>query len=103
MRRWRIFNCADPACIAPGALLATASDSSFHVGIAVGAGVEYALTANWILRGEYLHLDLGTKDATVKTPAGALFANAGDNPIGFRASSTATAEIARVGVSYKIW
>jgi outer membrane immunogenic protein len=92
------FSC--PGCASPGALNASASDNSFHIGIAAGAGVEYALTANWILRGEYLHLDFGSKDTLFKTPTGSatIF---GGGP--FRASSTATADIARLGVSYKIW
>ncbi len=86
-------------CSNPGSVEFLASDSSNHWGVAVGAGVEYALTENWILRGEYMHLDFSAKNF--------LFAS-GTLPInplstGFRASSTATAEIARVGVSYKLW
>jgi outer membrane immunogenic protein len=76
-----------------------ASDNSYHVGIAVGAGVEYALTQNWILRGEYLHLDFSNKDAVLKdSSTGVVTSNGGS-----RVTSTATADIARLGVSYKIW
>jgi len=61
------FNCIAPAC-PPGAPNAIASDSSFRIGVALGGGVEYALTANWILRGEYLHLDFSNKDMVFKDP-----------------------------------
>jgi outer membrane immunogenic protein len=86
-------------CDNPGSARFSASDSSNHWGVAVGAGVEYALTENWILRGEYMHLDFSTKNF--------LWANGTQqiDPVstGFRVSSTATADIARVGVSYKLW
>jgi outer membrane immunogenic protein len=90
------FPCSD--CNNHGSARFSASDSSNHWGVAVGAGVEYALTENWILRGEYMHLDFSAKNF--------LWAN-GTQQIdpdgtGFRASSTATADIARVGVSYKL-
>ncbi|WJR79317.1 outer membrane protein [Bradyrhizobium sp. NP1] len=89
------FNC--PACRPPGQVFAAASDSSYRIGIAAGAGVEYALTQNWILRGEYLHLDFSNKDAQFIEPT-ALQPNTS-----FRARSSATADLARIGVSYKIW
>jgi outer membrane immunogenic protein len=85
-------------CAAPGALSLIARGSSFHIGVAVGAGVEYALTQNWILRGEYLHMDFSSADAVFKDQIGVPFNNGG-----FRARSAATADIARVGVSYKLW
>lgn len=93
-------NCLNPNfCSIPlGAPFGIASDSSFHVGVALGAGVEYALTQNWIIRGEYLHLDFASKDTLFKDPTTGIPFTSGQ-----RASSTATADIARVGVSYKVW
>jgi len=85
-----------PNCDA-GAPRAIASDSSFHIGIALGAGVEYALTQNWILRGEYMHLDVSTTDTVFK------HASTGIPFDGVRARSTATADLARLGISYKLW
>ncbi len=85
-------------CNNPGSARFLASDSSNHWGVAVGAGVEYALSENWILRGEYMHLDFSAKSF--------LWANGTeqlDPGTVARASSTATADIARVGVSYKPW
>jgi outer membrane immunogenic protein len=80
-----------------GLPFARASDSSFHVGVALGAGVEYAITQNWIFRGEYMHLDFTNKDAAFTDTRTQLAIP------GFRARSTATADIARVGISYKVW
>lgn len=42
------------------------SDSSFATGYVVGAGVEYALSRNWSIKGEYqyLNLDAGTIGGT---------------------------------------
>ena len=85
-----------PNCDA-GAPRAIASDGSFHIGIALGAGVEYALTQNWILRGEYMHLDVSTTDTVFK------HASTGIPFDGVRARSTATADLARLGISYKLW
>ena len=34
--------------------------SSSHVGWTIGGGVEYALTNNWTIKGEYLYADLGS-------------------------------------------
>jgi outer membrane immunogenic protein len=86
-------------CRNPGSPRFSASDSSNHWGVAVGAGVEYALTENWILRGEYMHLDFSAKNFL--WASGTQQIDPGST--GFRASSTATADIARVGVSYKLW
>ena len=86
-----------PNCSNAGLPFAIASDSSFHIGIALGAGVEYALTQNWILRGEYMHLDFSTTDTVFK------HASTGIPFDGVRARSTATADLARLGISYKLW
>jgi outer membrane immunogenic protein len=40
------------------------SPSSSRVGWTVGGGVEYALTNNWTIRGEYLYADLGKSNFT---------------------------------------
>jgi opacity protein-like surface antigen len=67
------------------------------VGFAVGGGVEYAWTNNWIIRGEYLFVDIDHHNVTLTdpvTPAGA----------GFSFSSTVGEQfsVVRGAISYKI-
>lgn len=45
------------------------SGSDTRFGWTLGAGAEYALTQHWILRAEYLYVDLG-KDTTINKNAG---------------------------------
>ena len=50
------------------------SPSSTRVGWTAGGGVEYALTNNWTIRGEYLYADLGKSNfTTVGNAAAATF------------------------------
>jgi outer membrane immunogenic protein len=63
------------------------SESHFLVGWTVGAGIEYALTRNWSVKAEYLHVDLGRHTWF-----------AGDF---WQSSSTSTSETIRFGVNYK--
>jgi outer membrane immunogenic protein len=49
----------------------TATTASWHNGWAVGTGIEYAMTANWILGVEYNYADLGTnRRNAVGSPSG---------------------------------
>jgi outer membrane immunogenic protein len=64
-----------------------------RVGWTVGAGVEYAIARNWSLRGEYLHVDLGTVNTTgTLTPPSPAVTQTG--------SVRVTTEIARGGINY---
>jgi outer membrane immunogenic protein len=73
------------------------SFSSTRVGWTAGAGVEYALSRQWSVKGEYLYVDLGKTggNAGALTPA---------LPIAGTFSNTSavdlTASIGRVGVNY---
>jgi outer membrane immunogenic protein len=71
-----------------------ASDSMRHVGWVVGAGIEYAITNNWSVKGEYLYTDLGSQ--TICSPACV-------TPFGpFAARSVSlTDNMVRVGVNYR--
>jgi outer membrane immunogenic protein len=40
------------------------SSSGTRVGWAAGAGIEWAFAANWTVKAEYLHVDLGSTDVT---------------------------------------
>jgi outer membrane immunogenic protein len=73
----------------------TASASDTRVGWAAGGGIDYAITKNWILSAEYLHVDLGTLNA-------AGLVTTGNNGTGiFNFSTKVTSDIGRVGVAYK--
>jgi outer membrane immunogenic protein len=78
-----------------GVVYANGNDHT-ATGFAVGGGLEYAVTDNWIVRGEYLFYDLGRDNITLRnnTP----FAPAGTT-IATRLSTSVN--VARVGAEYK--
>jgi outer membrane immunogenic protein len=49
-----------------GNFFGTSSDTRF--GWVVGAGVEWAFSPNWSVKGEYLHVDLGSSNVTMLDP-----------------------------------
>ncbi|MGL5114776.1 MAG: outer membrane protein [Beijerinckiaceae bacterium] len=76
----------------------TKSDTRF--GYTVGAGLEYALTQNWSIKGEYLYYDLGT----VKQFAagnGAVRGFAGLNGIDYASETKVRGNVVRAGVNYR--
>ncbi len=74
---------------------AASSASQTKVGWTVGAGVDYALAANWVLSVEYLHVDLGSIKASGVETSG----NGSSATLNF--STWVTSDLARVGVGYK--
>lgn len=74
-------------------LFASGSDDAVLTGWTVGGGVEYALTDNWILRGEYLYVDLG--DKTLNMQLDGLSGDVVGAKVGL------TQNVLRAGVSYK--
>jgi outer membrane immunogenic protein len=79
-----------------GGCSVTTSTSSTKSGWAVGGGLEYAFTNNWTLKGEYLHVDLGSVSFADNLAAG------GFPAASFTHSATLTEDLARVGINYKI-
>jgi outer membrane immunogenic protein len=78
----------------------SASISTTKAGWTVGGGVEAALWGNWILRGEYLYVNMGTETVTSTnlvafTPRIAFPTNVFTHTMDLKAS------IARAGLSYK--
>lgn len=69
------------------------SDSTTKVGWAAGAGLDYALTSNWIIGIEYLYVDLGRVSYSETDPAAP-----GDI---IAISNRAAAQIARASLDYK--
>ena len=76
------------------------ADNSWHLGAAVGAGMEYMVAPGWSIRGEYLYLNFVERAATcVPLNAAAVQQNcASFHHIDFANS----AQIARVGLNYKL-
>jgi outer membrane immunogenic protein len=79
--------------LAPGAGLMSGSRSTTDFGYVLGAGVEWALTRNWSIKGEYLYTPMRATNV-IYTPIGA--GNAGNMAI--KAESLS---LVRVGVNYR--
>ncbi|GLK57066.1 outer membrane immunogenic protein [Methylopila capsulata] len=71
-------------------------ESGVEVGYAVGGGVEYAVTDNITVKGEYLYYDLGDTKLNVNRTA---LAPVGQS--GYRSKFENDGHIARLGVNYK--
>lgn len=71
----------------------TASDSQMQYGYTLGGGIEAAITDHWIVRGEYLYINLGTKQYDFAFPA--------SNNSTATSRETITENLFRAAVSYK--
>jgi outer membrane immunogenic protein len=65
----------------------------WRTGWTLGGGIEYAVTNNWTIKGEYLHVDLGTSTTT--------YTGGGGGALNYRVRHANTDDIIRVGVNYK--
>lgn len=72
-----------------------ASVSQTRIGWTAGAGIDYAITPNWVVSGEYLHVDLGS----VSTSALVTTGNAATAT--FNVSAKLRSDIGRLGLAYK--
>jgi outer membrane immunogenic protein len=83
---------------APPAVIAVSADNGWHTGLAAGAGLEFIVSPNWTLRGEYLMMVF----PDVMTP---LNWTTGGNTCSFafncRTNFGYSANIVRAGLSYK--
>jgi outer membrane immunogenic protein len=82
------------------ALAWAGSKTETKLGYTVGAGVEYALTNNWTLKGEYLYYDLG-KNNVAATGNGAVRSVAALNGVDYLSRVETKGHIVRAGVNYK--
>jgi outer membrane immunogenic protein len=78
----------------PVGLCSAASSTQWAVGWTAGAGVEWALTSAWSLKGEYLYYDLGSRSQTLFDPADA------PPPPTFNSAAAFRGNIVRVGLNY---
>ena len=84
------FICVSAAC---AGLNFAGANSATNVGGAVGAGLDYGLTSNWIVGVEYLYIDLGKQSYTETQPA--------LTPSTLTISNRAAANIVRASLDYK--
>ena len=90
-----VDGCADQA----GPSSALSKYSTKRTGWVAGGGIEWMLAANWIVRGEYLHADVGNvTNVLLLDPVNNCFAG---GPCGARFSRDVRYDLVRVGASYK--
>ena len=80
---------------AAGSAQFSGSKDDFKVGYAVGAGVEYAVTERFSLKGEYLYYDLGRSKLDV-----AVIPGSGGAGTGYDSRFYNNGQIFRVGLNY---
>jgi len=71
------------------------SESGTETGWTIGGGLDWALTKNWIVRGEYIYYDLGDTNFTT-TGSGDTAASGA-----FNATAENNGQIGRAGLNYK--
>ena len=77
--------------------------SQTKAGYTFGAGVEYALTNNWIIRGEYLYYNLGSASALASPTTAVVGGSVTPNlsTVLGKGSTTIDGNILRAAISYK--
>ncbi len=78
-----------------GVLVSTTSTTANRTGWTVGAGLEYAITQNWLFKAEYLYVDLGSFDAPIACVLACIDVN--DTTVHHKY----TDHVARIGINYK--
>lgn len=75
------------------------SESKTKAGYVVGGGLEWALTQNWSIRGEYLYVDFGSVNTSARVSNPSPFFASLSNLI--TTSADLNAQIARAALSYR--
>ena len=78
-----------------GAFVSTTNTTANRTGWTVGAGLEYAMTQNWLFKAEYLYVDLGSFDAPIACVPACVDVN--DTTVHHKY----TDHVARIGINYK--
>jgi outer membrane immunogenic protein len=66
----------------------TGASTGTFTGWTIGAGVEYKITPAWSVKGEYMHFDFGSKQATLS------------NPTVYGYTNALTADTVKIGLNY---
>ena len=79
------------------------SEDKWKAGLAVGAGVEFALSQNWSVKGEYLYMMFEDSDVPLLNPDGTRFCSNHSPWLSpnCRMNFTDSAQLARLGVNYR--
>jgi outer membrane immunogenic protein len=93
-------NCLQDGCADSVGQNATSADySTVRTGWVAGAGVEWMLARNWMVRAEYLHADMGkVSNVLMLDPVNNCV---GNSPCGASWSRDVAYDIVRFGASYK--
>jgi outer membrane immunogenic protein len=78
-----------------GTRVSTTSATTNRTGWTAGAGLEYAMTQNWLFKAEYLYVDLGSFDAAIACVLACIDVN------DTTAHHKYTDHIGRIGINYK--
>jgi outer membrane immunogenic protein len=81
-----------------GTPFAQADESKWKTGLAVGAGVEYALTHNWSLKGEYMLMQFGNSLVQINDVPGG---GSSCGTVNCRMNYSNSVQLARIGLNYK--
>lgn len=76
----------NPLNVPNAVLVPTAGSSTTSMGWVIGAGIEFAVSDRWTVKGEWLHFDLGSERYTVSA----------NLPV----KADTTGDVARIGVNY---
>lgn len=88
-----------PVAVALPGSAAMTSTSRTGIGWVAGLGLEQALGNNWVVRAEWLHVDLGSTTQAFGTTVTA--PNGNKLPFNFSASQKDSFDLVRAGLSYK--
>ena len=81
-----------------GGTVGGSSTNSTPVGWTLGGGLEWAISNNWTVKGEYLYVDLNSVSTNGLTSSPNI---PGTNPTAFGTSANLKLNIARGGINYK--
>jgi outer membrane immunogenic protein len=80
------------------------TDRHTLVGWTVGGGLEYAISNNWFIKGEYLFVDLGEKEFLLSDPTN--FCGCTNASVGYAvamSNNSVEFNVVRLGINYKFW